>query len=223
MSLKLALAALLLGMATTVAANQFVRVAGKVEVPVPDGWHLATDTTAFPVQLVHRSDSAEILIFRSDIGQDDMISDEHDLKKSVDLVINEVIKTLPDGRLRVSSGFYDEYRTGFTLEFASIDSVSGVPLEHSIRGIIYRLPDKRQVMFTVWGKAAATSWPGVREAVKVVQDEFAFRGQYEREVFGGKKFAYWPVILVGVGLIGLFLLRPKRRKAAVQPPPANPL
>ena len=214
--------ALCLGLVTTVAASQFVRVAGQVEVPIPDGWRLATDTASFPIQLVHRSDSAEVLIFRSDIAKDDMISDEHGLKKSVDLVINDVIKSLPEGRLRISSGFYDEYRTGFTLEFASIDSSSGVPLEHRIKGIIYRLPDDRQVMFTVWGKAAAATWPGVRDAVKMVQDEFAFRGKYENEVFYGKKsFGYWPLFLVAIGLLGLFLIRPKRKKAAEQQPPAN--
>ena len=216
--------ALFLVLAASSFASQFARVAGQVEVPVPEGWRLATDTSSFPIQLVHKSDSAEILVFRSDIGRDDLITDERSLKKSVDLVINEVISTLPHGQLRVSSGFYDQYRAGFVLEFASTDSLSGLPLEHSIKGMIYRLPDDREVMFTVWGKAAASSWPGVREAVKLVQDEFAFRGKYEVDVFGGKRsFAYWPVVLVAAGVLGLLLLLPRKRKAVENRPPSDPL
>jgi hypothetical protein len=197
----------------TADANQLVRIAGDVDIAVPTDWRLATDTAAFPVQLIHRSDSAEVLMFRSDIAEGDLIQDEHDLKKSVDLVINEVINNLPEGLLRVSTGFYDKYRTGFTLEFASVDSLSGIALEHSIRGIIYRLPGDRQVMFTVWGKAAAAKWPQVKEAVERIQDEFAYRGEYESEVFAGKSMSYWPLLLLVVGLIGLFLLRPGRRKS----------
>jgi hypothetical protein len=203
------------------AANQIVRIAGEVDIAVPADWYLATDTAALPIQLIHRSDSAEVLVFRSDIAEGDLIEDEHDLKKSVDLVINEVISTLPQGMLRVSTGFYDEFRTGFTLEFASTDSLTGITLEHSIRGIIYRLPGDRQVMFTVWGKSAATVWPLVKEAVERIQNEFAYRGEYEKEVFVDKSMSYWPLLLVVLGLIGLILLRPgwkKAREAATRPP-----
>jgi hypothetical protein len=223
---KITIIAVFLLSVSTAFANQFVRIAGDVEVPIPANWYLATDTMSFPVQLIHLSDSAEVLIFRSDIAKEDLITNEQGLKKSVDLVINDVINTLPHGQLRISTGFYDKYRTGFTLEFASTDSASGVPLEHSLKGIIYRLPGSRQVLFTVWGKAAASAWPTVRGAVKQIHDEFAFRGKYENEVFGGKSMGYWPIILVATGLLAFLLLRPKQKKkkeAADSQPPSKPI
>lgn len=201
--------------------NRFARIAGDVEIPVPADWHLATDTSSLPAQLIYFNDSAEVLVFRSEIARNDMITDEKDLKKSVDLVINDVIKTLPEGQLRVSSGFYEGFRTGFVLEFASRDSVSGVPLEHRIRGVIYRLPDNRQVLFTIWGKAAASVYPRAKDAVKFVQDGFAYRGEYEKSVFGGHSMSYWPLAIVAMGLLGLLLLRFRRRKAVELPLPSG--
>jgi len=217
----LSIALLWLACAVCAEGNRFARVAGDIEIPVPTGWHLATDTSSLPAQLIYFNDSAEVLVFRSEIAQDYMITDEKDLKKSVDLVINDVIKTLPEARLRVSTGFYDGFRTGFVLEFASRDSLSGVPLEHSIKGVIYRLPDNRQVLFTIWGKGAASVYPGVKEAVKFVQDGFAYRGDYEKTVFGGRTMTYWPLAIVAMGLLGLVLLRFRRKKAAERPSPST--
>ncbi|MEW5795556.1 MAG: hypothetical protein AB1772_04265 [Candidatus Zixiibacteriota bacterium] len=206
----LALAAMAAG---GVSANQFVRVAGELEIPVPAGWHLASDTSSLPAQLVHCNDSAEILIFRSELGESEIIANERELRKSVDLVVDDVIEALPGGQLRVSTGFYDQYRTGFVLEFASLDSLSSVPLEHSIKGVIYRTPDQRQILFTIWGKAAGVVYPAVKEQVRFVQDNFAYRGEYESEVFAGAAMSYWPLAIVAMGLLGLLLLRPRRKKA----------
>jgi len=203
---------LLLSLAAGAEANQFVRVAGDIELPVPVNWYLASDTAALPAQLVFYNDSAEILVFRSEIAEAEMIADENELRKSVDLVIDDVINTLPEGQLRVSSGFYEGFRAGFNLEFASRDSLTGVPLEHTIRGIIYRLPDDRQVLFTVWGKAAASVYPRVRDALNLVQDGFAYRGEYEHDVFAGRSMSYWPLVLILMAILVLILLRPPWRR-----------
>lgn len=193
-----------------VQAQTVVRVAGDVELPVPDNWFLATDTLEFPLQLVYYNDSAEILLFRSELRGDDAMRDETELKGSVDLVVNDVIKLLPDGQLFSSTGFYDVYRTGFVLEFGSSDSASGTPLRHSLKGVIYRHSDDYQIMFTIWGKATADLYPEVSEAVKQVQTEFAYSGPYQDEVFVPAAMSYWMLAFVGLALLGLIMLRPKR-------------
>jgi hypothetical protein len=198
--------------------GRFAALGPDVTIPVPHNWLLLADSSGFPAQLAYHNDSAEILIFRSEISESDMISNETELRKSVDMVIDEVISALPGGRLRTSAGFFDGYRTGFTLEFTSIDSATGTLLEHSLRGIIYRHKDQYQLLFTVWGKAAAGLFPEIKPAVSFVQEGLAYRGAYEDEVFAGDSFSYWPLILVIVGIVGLLLLRPGRRRSRPDSP-----
>jgi hypothetical protein len=207
---------IMLALTPGASAGQFVRIAGEVELPLPDNWRLTTDTSVLPAQLVSDNDPAEILVFQSEIAHDDLITDQGQLKKSVDLVIDEVISTLPEGQLRVSTGFYEGVRTGFVLEFASIDSLSGLPLEHSIKGIIYRISPDSQRLYTVWGKATAAVFPRVKESIRLVQDGFAYRGAQEPEVFGTRSISYWWLIPLAVSVGALLLLRSARRKANVQ-------
>jgi len=216
MTSTLLLLATIIALTPVVSAGQFVRIAGEVELPVPDGWRLTTDTAVLPAQLVCDSAPAEILVFQSEIADDDLITDQNQLKKSVDLVIDEVISTLPEGQLRVSTGFYEGARAGFVLEFASIDSLSDLPLEHSIKGIIYRISPDRQRLYTVWGKATASVYPQVRETIHLVQDGFAYRGEQEPEVFGAGSISYWWLIPLALALGGLLILRSARRKANTQ-------
>jgi hypothetical protein len=196
-----------------VQAQTVVRLAGDVELPLPDNWYLATDTLEFPIQLVYYNDSAEILLFKSELRGDDAMRDETELKGSVDLVVNDVIKLLPDGQLFSSTGFYDVYRTGFVLEFGSSDSASGTPLRHSLKSVIYRHSDDYQIMFTIWGKATAGLYPDVIEAVKQVQTEFIYSGPYQDEVFVPAAMSYWMLAMLafaGLALLGLIMLRPKQ-------------
>jgi len=216
MTSTLLLLATIIALTPVVSAGQFVRIAGEVELPVPDGWRLTTDTAVLPAQLVCDSAPAEILVFQSEIADDDLITDQNQLKKSVDLVIDEVISTLPEGQLRVSTGFYEGARAGFVLEFASRDSVSGMPLEHSIRGIIYRINPDSQRLYTVWGKATAAAFPLTKESIRLVQDGFAYRGAQEPEVFGERSISYWWLIPAALALGGLLLLRSARRKSNTQ-------
>jgi hypothetical protein len=219
---RLLFATIILSILTADAsANRFIRLGEDVEIPVPETWYLATDTLGFPAQLVHESDSAEILLFRSEIVGNDMIGNQDELKKSVDLVVEDVITALHGGVLRTSTGFYDGHRAGFILEFVSTDSVTGIPLEHRLAGTLYRHADS-QILFTVWGKAAEPAYVGVKNAIETVQDGLVFRGEYESEVFAQTSMSYWPIVLVVMALIGLLLLRPGRRaKKATPSPPAT--
>jgi len=210
--LRIFLTCVALLLLTAVSMAQFTRIAGEVEIPLPENWYLVTDTLDFPAQLVYHNDSAEILLFRSVLAAEDIITNQDELKGSVDLVIDDVIETLPEGQLHTSTGFYDGNRAGFVLEFGSIDSASGALVEHRLKGVIYRHPDGHQILFTIWGKCARPDYANLREAITFVQDGFVYRGEYQDDVFGAPSMSYWPIILVGVALIGLMLLRPRKRK-----------
>ncbi|MCX6835649.1 MAG: hypothetical protein NTW07_11065 [candidate division Zixibacteria bacterium] len=212
----LRLVATILALTPVVIAGRFVRIAGEVELPLPDNWRLTTDTAVLPAQLVCDNDPAEILVFQSEIADDDLIADQSQLKKSVDLVIKEVISTLPEGQLRVSTGFYEGTRAGFVLEFASTDSASGLPLEHTLKGIIYRISPMRQRLYTVWGKATAAVFPQVKASIRLVQDGFAYRGAQEPEVFVASSISYWWLVPLALAIGGLLLLRSARRKPNAQ-------
>ena len=212
--------ALLLMMAARQAtANEFAKLGDDVDVPLPTDWILVSDSTGFPAQMIYANDSAEILFFRSVISEKDMIDNEKELRTSVDMVVDEVINTLPDGQLLTTTGFYDVYRTGFTLEFLSTDSTGGVPLKHSLRGIIYRHPDQYQLLFTVWGKAERSGFDQVKSSIEAVQDGFSYRGEYEGEVFAADPITYWPILLVVMAIIGVILVRPpwRRKKQPAAP------
>lgn len=209
----LRLIATILALTPVATAGQFVRIAGEVELPLPDNWRLTTDTAVLPAQLVCDNDPAEILVFQSEIADDDLITDQSQLKKSVDLVIKEVISTLPEGQLRVSTGFYEGTRAGFVLEFASMDSASGLPLEHTLKGIIYRISPNRQRLYTVWGKATAAVFPQVKESIRLVQDGFAYRGAQEPEVFVASSISYWWLVPLALAIGGLLLLRSAKRRS----------
>lgn len=213
-SKRIVLAVALVLLLPTVVSAQFARIAGEVEIPVPEGWYLSTDTLSFPAQLLYQTDSAEILLFRSEITSGETVTNREELKGSVDLVIDEVISTLPDGQLLTSTGFYDVYLAGFVLEFTSTDSASSIQLAHRLKGIIYRHPDGHQLLFTIWGKCARADYAGMKEAFAFVQDGFVYTGEREAEVFGEKAMTFWPIVLLLAALLGLMLLRPRKNTPA---------
>jgi len=213
MNLVLRVLAVFLILVSGTSAGRFVRIGGEIDLPLPEGWRLTTDTLGLPAQILCDSLPAEILVFQSEIGGDDLIVDQDQLKKSVDLVIENVISTLPEGQLRVSSGFYEGARAGFVLEFTSIDTLSGLPLEHRIRGIIYRIDPKRQRLYTIWGKATVLDFTFLQEPIRLVQDGFVYRGTAEPEVFDPRSTSYWWLVPLLVSLGAWLLIRSARRKA----------
>jgi hypothetical protein len=210
--LRILLTCALLFLFPAMSSAQFVRIAGETEIPVPDNWYLATDTLDFPAQIIYQGDSAEILLFRSILSSEDIVTNQDELKGSVDLVIADVIETLPEGQLHTSTGFFDGYRAGFVLEFGSTDSASGTLIEHRLKGVIYRHPDGHQILFTIWGKCAQSNYTELREAITFVQDGFVYRGEQMDNIFGERSMSYWPIVLVALALLGLMLLRPRKRK-----------
>ena len=198
--------------ASGLSANDFVLLAGEIQIPLPESWSLVTDSLDFPFQLVHDEEAAEILIFRAEISADEAVTDEIALKKSVDNIIDDVILSLPQAKLLTSSGFYETHRTGFVLEFVSLDTISQTPLWHRLEGVLYRHPDNHQILYTIWGKTTMQEYDDISGAISLVQDGFVYKGKHENEVFAPRQQSYWLLFLVMMIVVGLFFyFRPKSR------------
>jgi hypothetical protein len=130
--------------------------------------------------------------------------------------VDDIVDSLPASRLYTSTGFYDDYRAGFVLEFESLDTLSGLPVRHRLAGIIYRLPDESQLLFTVWGKASETLYPSVKESMAWIQEGLAYRGAYQPQVFAQVGIAWWPFVLIAVAIAGLIFVHLRRRRRAVE-------
>jgi len=203
-------------------ASELAQIGENVQIPLPDKWRFGSDTLQLPIQLVSEEYPAEILIFRSEIATDEMITDQVTLKAAVDVVIHDVIMTLPGAALLTSTGFYDGNRAGFVLEFNSVDSVGGRELRHRLKGIIYRHPDDHQMLFTVWGKCTVDDYPALAQSIAFVQDGFAYTGACTASVFDPPTRSYWPLAIVILGLVALFYyFRTRRKKNDPMPLPAE--
>lgn len=193
------------------SAGYFQSLGGEIQIPSPEGWQLGSDSLIYPFQFVHEEPVAELLIFKSTIETGDLIRDDDDLRQSVDVIIEDVILQMPGARLTTSSGFFDGYRTGFVIEFTSIDSVSGQSLQHRFCGHIYRHTDGHQILFTLWAKSLQDSYGLVEADIKGMQDAFRYDGPFEEEVFTGDSLPYTRLAILLVLMTALFYLLRKRR------------
>lgn len=198
------LSAVFLFLGYTARANT-VTVAEELVIPVPNGWEIGADTMQFPVKLT-KGDSAEVLLFRSVISEDEAISTQAGLKASVDQVIKEVILTLPESRLLSSTGFDRPPVIGFSVEFVSLDTLIFLEVNHQLSAIVYRLEDGSQVMFTIWGKATIDQLPTVRYAVNSIRNNLEYLGPHEENAFAFSMTDYYVPGLMLVACVGLLLL-----------------
>ncbi len=195
----------------SVLADGFLRLSDEINLPVPDGWELISDTDSFPFQLVRFDPPAEMLLFKSDIYDDDLIRHEEDLKMSVDIVISDVIMTIPGAELISSKGFMDGHRTSFLLEFLSDDSTSEVQLRHRFNGIIYLTEENHQVLYTLWGKASIADFIITEGQMKMIQEGFERVSSYHEEVFVPDHTTFWSYFTLLGLLLGLFFMVRRRR------------
>ncbi|RKX25488.1 MAG: hypothetical protein DRP45_05805 [Candidatus Zixiibacteriota bacterium] len=193
-------------MAASAATAGLLRLGGDVQIPIPDDWLIGSGDLELPCQLIYAGGGAEIRIFETMIAGGETIDNEASLRQAVKDVITEVIMTLPEARLITSTGLYETHRAGFVLEFSSADSASGLPLKHRLLCLLYSHPEGHQLLFTVWGKAAADLYVDIAPSIKLVQDEFVYVGEYESEVFRSNTVSVWPPALVLMMAVGLLLL-----------------
>ncbi len=186
-------------------------VAGEARVPLAEEWLIVGDTTEYPLELLHKSGQAELLVFKSDIEAAESVDNQQQLRTAVDRVIDNVILTLPDARLLTNTGYHETFRTGFILEFLSTDTISDSTLHHRLKTVIYRLPDESQIMFTLWGKGLRSGWHDIEPSVVLMQDGFAFQGEAEDHVFAVSRRYYWPVLVIALAVLATVLLIRKGR------------
>lgn len=207
------LAALLLSAGA--AANEPVQLNDEVRIPLPVGWSVAEDmaSLSYPLTLVSPETGAELLIFRSVLPKDGMILSKEHLTESVKQVIDDVVLQLPNATFLTSEGTYYGHKAGFSVEFTSTDSASGDMIRHRLASAIYRTSSDQQVMFTLWGRGPAASYPAAEGAIKTMQSGFAFAGHFEPEVFGESNLRLWLGTAAVIACVGFFLFLRLRRRA----------
>lgn len=192
----------------------FIQLADDARVPLANGWVLAVDSGAYPYQFINSEGNAELLIFKSVIEGDESIRDDQQLKAAVDLAIKDVIMTLPDARLLSSTGYNEDSRVGFALDFLSFDGEREVNVLHRLRAVLYQLPDGNQLLFSLWGKAAADANPSAMNEIRFMQEEFAYKGDYDLKVFSSATGYDWYLIafLFAMLMVMLFVIKRRQRK-----------
>jgi hypothetical protein len=184
-------------------------------VDLPPGWIILSDTLAFPVHVVNDDASAQLSVFRSEFQGDRAIRNAGELRGSVQKVIDDVIMTLPDARLLTNTGFDRTDRAGFILEFMSRDTSAQVDLRHRFEGVLYRLENGNQVLFTLWAKVPKDQYAASDLAIRAMQASFEFNGSKDAAVFPPRFSPYLVSMLLMFLAVGLvFYAYRKRTRSA---------
>ncbi|UCD63713.1 MAG: hypothetical protein JSW34_13380 [Candidatus Zixiibacteriota bacterium] len=207
---------LILAVTSPAAANSILTLADEIRIPLPGGWQLTTGVNEYPIQIFQSDSAAELLIFKSTIDEADAVTNEQELKVSVDKVIEDVILSLPEARLQTNIGYYDTSRVWFVLEFLSLDPDEELELRHRLRGELYRHPEGHQILFTLWGKGARDVPRPIWNDVRLMQEEFVYFGAATRDVFATPNRQNWAWAAVLLMLLAIVLLLLKRRRQAAR-------
>jgi len=211
---RVMLAALVLLLPAAVLGNSFVEMPGEFRVPVPDGWAVSGEATSFPVLIVHDRLDARMSIYRTELTGDDRMHSEAAFQASVSGVIDSVVLQLPEAVLLTSTGYNEERRAVFVVEFTSVEPETNDPLEHYLVGILYRHPDGYQIMYSMWGKAALAAYAAVKPDFEQMRKGFNYTGPAEDDVFGGGGNANrWLLLMLGFMIALLFWIRRRRTVA----------
>jgi len=199
-------------LAAQLHADNLARPADEIRLPLPEGWVAGGGDTGFPIQLVNEDLTAELQIFRSEIPEEDAIADGEQLCRAVDDIIDDVILSLPEAQLLTNTGYQEDNRAWFVLEFSSVDTMTFESIHHRMTAVLYRHPDGHQLLFTLWGKASTMAPTSVQADFRTMQNGFGYTGPVQRAVFaepGG--FRWW--LLGAVMVVLLLVLRLRRRGA----------
>ncbi|MFQ5452913.1 MAG: hypothetical protein ACE5D6_01845 [Candidatus Zixiibacteriota bacterium] len=207
---------ILLVTSNKVTANNFINLAGEFKIPLAQGWQLKSDSIEYPFLIVNDELSGELLIFKSILSAEEAITNNEELKISVDNVIEDVILSLPKAKLITNTGYSDHNRVWFTIEFMSVDTLNKIDMLHLFTGILYRHPDGTQLLFTLWGNTTKASYPVLSESMKFMQNGFIYYGETENEFFIEKSMNNWLWIVLLILLLTLTWSLTRRKRKTVQ-------
>ncbi len=197
-------------LAAQLHADNLVRPADEIRLPLADGWVVGGEDSGFPIQLVNEDLTAELQIFRSEIPEEDAIVDGTQLRRAVEDIIDDVILSLPEAQLLTNTGYQEDNRAWFVLEFSSVDTVTFENIHHRMTAVLYRHPNGHQLLFTLWGKASTMAPTSVQTDLRTMQNGFAYTGPAQRTVFAeSTDFRWW--LLGAVIVVLLLVLRLRRR------------
>jgi hypothetical protein len=211
----------LISISGVVHANTFVDLADEITLPVPQGWTVSSDDE-YPFQLVNEDSTAELLVFKSMIAEDERVSNDKELELSVDKVIEDVILTLPEAQLLTNTGLFEKNRVSFAVEFLSTDTAQDLRLRHRLKGLLYTHPDGYQILFSLWGKAAISAPDEVLGNIRTMQEGFVFSGVAQGKVFSKTARSDWVWIAIVLMLMAILMLLLKRRSRVGEKPASDP-
>lgn len=205
---------LILALVQTVSAGT-VRLAGEVQIMVPDGWQVMADTVNYPFLLMPASREAELLVFKSTIERNATIDDHDALRMSVDRVIDSVVMTLPEAKLLTTTGMYEGDHARFTVEFTSEESPEEGVFRHNLTGILYRLPSGDEVLFTLWARSNAAVYSLHQSEIDSIGQHFTYTAAHTADIFITRRsqpFYYAIPIALAISLFALIELRRRQRR-----------
>ncbi|NOY88571.1 MAG: hypothetical protein GXO93_04155 [FCB group bacterium] len=193
-------------------ANSFVDLAHEIKLPLPSSWQLSGDSDSYPFQIVNDKRNADLLIFKSIISKEGMITKTEELKKSVDNVIKDVVQTLPEGQLLTNTAYSEQKRVWFVLEFLSLDTLTNKKIYNRLKEVLYRHPDGYQILFTLWARAPQNESAGIHEDLRFMQSGFSYYGKAEDNVYPSPSSINWPLVVLLILLVILIYYFFKKRK-----------
>ncbi len=168
-------------------ASEIVDLAGEIRIPLPVNWQVTGDSGQFPFQIINQQQSAELLIYKSIISEDEKVLNNKELKESVDIIIKEIVLTLPEAKLLSNTGKIDFNRIIFSFEFISTDTITLGKIFHRLNGFLYGHPNGEQILFTLWGKTNFEGKDILQHEILFMQSNFAYYGESLARVYTTEK------------------------------------
>lgn len=209
---------LILGIFTSALGLEadYIDLSDEARVPLLAGWALADTGGDYPFRIMHVEQDAELLVFKSNVSEDQRITDNASLKRSVDKVINDVILTLPQGKLLSNTGVFEENRLIFALDFQSFDTTSQETMTHRLVGVIYQHPDGYQLLFTLWGKGYQTVSADIFDDIRLMQDHFMYFGEASEHIYSANQTNWlWITGALLMVIVVLLIFTRKKRKTDI--------